>query len=241
MRTAIELPINGGQSLKYTRESVLYAEGDEADCWYTVSSGVVRTCRYLSSGQRQITGFFFPRDVFGIEKDVYRTTAEAVTDAVITRHGNRLLKLADAQDLALKLDAGEILNHALERAEERIELLGLRGASVRVARFLLTLAVHRSADGHVHLPMQRTDIADYLAIDAATVSRTLSLFVRRGLLSFHGPQLYRINDFERLEALVDGEPTPRFCATGWEDSQTSPHVGRGSSWERQEGPRLGPG
>jgi CRP-like cAMP-binding protein len=179
----------------YPKDAVIYSEGDGADGWFEILAGVVRTCRYFPNGNRQVTGFFFQGHVFGVEEDAYRATAEAVTETVILRHGRRpLLRRPDG--------AGAYpLNLALEDAEARVELLGLKGAQARLAGFILAMTGER---GCCELPMHRDDIADYLAVDVATVSRLLGQFVRHGLVSLQGRRRYRIRDAARLRSLAAG-------------------------------------
>ena len=43
--------------MHFAADRQIYAEGDEARCFYKVVSGVVRTCRFLSDGRRQIDAF----------------------------------------------------------------------------------------------------------------------------------------------------------------------------------------
>ena len=46
-----------GVAMHFAADRQIYAEGDEARCFYKVVSGVVRTCRFLSDGRRQIDCF----------------------------------------------------------------------------------------------------------------------------------------------------------------------------------------
>ena len=73
------------QYASFDKASVIYHEGDSARHWYEVVSGIVRTCRFLSDGHRQLTGFFYSDDVFGVEASAYRESAEAVTNVLLRR------------------------------------------------------------------------------------------------------------------------------------------------------------
>jgi len=191
-----------GVRLSLARGDTLYAEDDAATDWFYVVSGVLRTCRYLPDGHRQVTGFHFAEDVVGLEAPTRRTSAEAVTDVVLTRLDRSLLDGMAAP----ALEAQKVLLSALDAAEGRIELLGLRSASERVAGFLLRMNGLTDGDGYIYLPMGRADIADYLALTVETVSRTLSLLARRKLLSFRGPQRVLLLNRAQLEDLAGGKP-----------------------------------
>ena len=189
-----------------SKGETLYAEDDFAGDWFVVLSGVLRTCRYLTDGHRQVTGFFFPEDVFGLEAPTRRTSAEAVTEVVLMRYDHSFLD--DGEDLPLPTlgNPRQLLLGALDAAECRIELLGLRSACERVVGFLLRMDSLMDQDGYIFLPMGRADIADYLALTVETVSRTLSSLARRKLLSFRGAQRVLLVNREQLEDLAGGPP-----------------------------------
>lgn len=190
------------------RGETLYAEDDQTQDWFVVSSGVLRTCRYLTDGHRQVTGFYFAGDVLGFEAPVRRTSAEAVMDVTVMRYDRGLLDGRHDGGLNAQSSAREMLLSALDAAEGRIELLGLRSACERVAGFLLRMdrPADTDHDGIIVLPMVRADIADYLALTVETVSRTLSLLGRRKLLAFFGPQRVKLLNRETLEDLAGGKP-----------------------------------
>ena len=49
-----------GPVLRFTQDREIYGEGDAADVFFKVVSGVVRTCKFLSDGRRQIDAFISP-------------------------------------------------------------------------------------------------------------------------------------------------------------------------------------
>jgi hypothetical protein len=97
------------------------------------------------------------------------------------------------------------LERALDSANQCIFLLGRRNANERVAAFLLIAAKRLSALDSIPLPMTRSDIADHLGLTIHTVSRTISGFVRQGLIELEGPQLCRLVDLEGLRAIAGEE------------------------------------
>lgn len=189
-----------------SRGETLYTEDDFSGDWFIVLSGVLRTCRYLPDGHRQVTGFFFPEDVFGLEAPTRRTSAEAVTEVVLMRYDRAFIDGDEGVTLPTIGHTRNLLLVALDAAEGRIELLGLRSACERVSGFLLRMDSLMDEDGYIFLPMGRADIADYLALTVETVSRTLSLLARRKLLSFRGPQRVLLVNRSQLEELAGGRP-----------------------------------
>ncbi len=183
----------------------IYHEGDPARHWYEIASGIVRTCRFLADGHRQLTGFFYAGDVFGIDETVYRESAEAVTGVTLRRYsvrssGGAAAPAGGSRDKALE--------KALESARRSIFMFGHRTAANRMAAFLIAVAERSDASLDVQLPMTRSDIADHLNLTLHTVSRTISEFARKGLIALHGPQHVKILDLDELRALA-GEAASR--------------------------------
>lgn len=167
----------------FEADEEIYTEGDRAAHFYRVVSGAVRTYRLLSDGRRQIDGFHFPGDIFGIEAgDEHRLSADAVTGSVLAVH-RRSDRDALAQDAgALARDVVDSMMRALGRAQDHMMLLGRKSAKERIASFLLGLAERLDAAGVVDLPMSRIDIADHLGLTVESVSRSLTQLERAGII-----------------------------------------------------------
>jgi CRP-like cAMP-binding protein len=177
---------------------VIYHQGDPATHWYEVVSGTVRTCRFMGDGHRQLTGFFYAEDVFGVDRENYRESAEAVTGVVLRRFPATSPGAVEAPGETDR----KILERALESARECIFLFGHRTAANRVAAFLIAIADRSAGKSGVQIPMTRSDIADYLNLTLHTVSRTISEFARDRLIALDGPQNVRILDLQRLRLLA---------------------------------------
>lgn len=196
------LPILPG--ILYKKDSVIFREGDPAHHWFEVESGTVRTCHFDSQGNRQLTGFYYAGDVFGIDSGVYKETAEAVIDSRIIIH--RITEgESDAAFRGRQEGCGVPWIQALERARRCIVLLGRKTATAKIAAFLMELSERKSGENGFDVPMTRGDIGDHLGLTLHTVSRTMSEIGRRGLISFQGPQHVRIEDRGRLQALAGEE------------------------------------
>jgi CRP-like cAMP-binding protein len=181
----------------FTKGTAVYHQGDPAGYWYEVTAGIVRTCRFMADGHRQLTAFHHMGDVFGVDGARYRESAEAVTDVVLNRFP------AVDQDGGSDLGSGSrVLEKALESARRSIFLFGHRTAANRVAAFLIGMAERSAALTGVELPMTRSDIADHLNLTLHTVSRTMSDFARKGLIALDGPQTMRILDLDGLRIIA---------------------------------------
>lgn len=186
--------------VRHRKGDSIYHQGDAACRWFEVVSGIVRTCRFMADGHRQLTGFFYAGDVFGVEADLYSEAAEAVTDVVL--HSSPLIRPGDPN----RTDSPRALEKALQCARRSIFLFGHRTAANRVAAFLITMAERSGIQAGVQLPMTRSDIADHLNLTLHTVSRTISDFARNGLIALHGRQNFRILDLEGLRVVAGEGP-----------------------------------
>lgn len=185
----------------FSKGTAIYHEGDTNHHWFEVVSGIVRTCRFLADGHRQLTGFYYAGDVFGVEDDIHGETAEAVTDVFIRRHERAGDAIDEAESAASKSRI-VALQRALQTARSSIFLFGHKTALARVAAFLIAMTERMQARSDVELPMSRTDIADHLGLTIHTVSRTISDLARQGLIALDGPKSLRIIDGARLRALA---------------------------------------
>jgi CRP/FNR family transcriptional regulator, nitrogen fixation regulation protein len=178
----------------------VYGEGDEAVAWYRVQSGVLRTCKLLPDGRRQVEDFLFAGDFFGLETDgEHNFAAEAVTSATVVRYARPRLSAAAATDLRVATRLLDVTLAQLGKAYNRVALLGRKTAEEKLATFLLEM-LDRSPDAKIiELSMSRTDIADYLGLTIETVSRTFSVLKHAGVISLPSAQRVFVVDRKALE------------------------------------------
>jgi CRP-like cAMP-binding protein len=193
-------------ALHFRKDEPIYFEGDAARTWFVVESGVARTCRFHADGHRQLTGFHYEGDVFGLDEHTRLESAEAVTDLFCWCFSSKS-GAAGARDLEAS-KARNILKKALDNANRCIFLFGRRTAHERIAAFILMLAERQHDRDRVELSMSRNDIADYLGLTMHTVSRTFSQLCQEGLILLDGPHHCRITNRPGLQGLAgdNGQP-----------------------------------
>jgi CRP/FNR family nitrogen fixation transcriptional regulator len=199
--TADSLDLSG-VVMHFAADRQIYAEGDEARSFYKVVSGVVRTCRFLSDGRRQIDAFHMGGEVFGFEagKD-HRMTAEAVSDCTVVAYRRRGLEEVIAQDEKLGRWFFSHAMNSLALTREHLLLLGRGSAAQKISAFLLEAAEREGNDGFIDLAMSRQDIADYLGLTIETVSRTLSQLERDGAIKLPTARRILLKDKRALRML----------------------------------------
>lgn len=178
----------------------LFGEGDPAEEVFTVTDGMLKLYKLLSDGRRQIVGFAVPGDLLGLAFGrTYVYGAEAVTPAAVCRFRR--------EPFHCLLDECPTLERAvlgrtwaeLAAAQDQMLLLGRKTARERLASFLLGLARRRgvTGEGTVELAMGRADVADHLGLTIETVSRTLTLFRKEGLIAL--PDAHRVEILRRAQ------------------------------------------
>lgn len=186
------------------------SSGDETGYWYRVVAGAAKRCATQPDGRRQIVNLLLPGDFFGLvaagECDL---TVEALVDGTqIARYPRRRVEaLADTDPEVARL-VREIAFRAISRLEDQLLIVGRVTALEKVAAFLLEMGERLPIEttDRIALPISRSDIGEFLAISAETVSRSLSGLKQRGLIRFSGTRQVRIVDREAIE---DGGRTCR--------------------------------
>jgi CRP/FNR family transcriptional regulator, nitrogen fixation regulation protein len=160
-----------GAPMSFSRNAEIYGEKEPADYLYKVVRGSVRTYKIFDDGRRQIGGFYFPGDMFGLEHgESQQFSAEAIDNCVVLVVKRNALAERDGNI------ARQLWSHTaaeLQRVRAHMLLL-IKSAEQRVACFLIEMAGRTSSHEVVELPMSRQDIADYLGLTIETVSRTLT-------------------------------------------------------------------
>jgi CRP/FNR family transcriptional regulator, nitrogen fixation regulation protein len=172
---AIE-PLRAPGTVVHAREGEeIFAEGNTTEVFYKVASGVVRVCKFLSDGRRQIEAFHVAGEIFGFELGAEHTmSAEAVSDCSLVSYRKRGVEMLAQKDETVARQLFHHAMHSLAQAQTHSLLLGRRGACEKVATFLLDWAKHSANDRLIQLAMSRQDIADYLGLTIETVSRTFT-------------------------------------------------------------------
>ena len=184
LTASLELP---GFTMSFDRDEDIFGEGESADFIYRVVSGAVRISRLIDDGRRQISAFYLPGDVFGLEMDeAHSASAEAVTDCEIALVKRVAVQRAVAQDPSTAGKLWSLTSEQLRFTQDHLVMLGRRSATEKVGRFLLSMAGRASSGDTVSLAMSRLDIADYLGLTIETVSRTFTHLERQGAIGLNG-------------------------------------------------------
>ena len=187
----------------------IFREGDPALHVYSISAGAVKLYKLMSDGRRQIIGFLFSGDMFGLAVEGgYAYTAETVSPSQICRFANRKLDVLKHEMPRLERKLFSMAVKDLVAAQEQMLLLGRKTAKEKVASFLLKLARRTQLEGQpagpLALPMSRADIADYLGLTIETVSRTFTQLKRANVIGLPASGHVLLLEVDTLRDMAEG-------------------------------------
>ncbi len=187
----------------------LFDERGAATLFFFVTAGAMKIYKLLPDGRRQITGFLFASDFLGLaQTSTYAYSAEAITRTDVCRF--RRKEFEDLLDRFPRLEKKllGVANDELAAAQEQMLLLGRKSARERIASFLLALNEKAARCGRssnpVWIPMNRSDIGDYLGLSTETVSRTFTELKLARILALESNSKIRLLDLDVIESIADG-------------------------------------
>ena len=179
---------------------------------FAVRSGSIKSYLPTEDGQEQVTGFYLPGELIGLDmtnRETHPVAARVLeTTSLCEIPFSRLHELS-SRIPSLQQILVTILARELEHQRELFLILGKKSAEERLAGFLVNLAERCSRRGlsisDFHLSMSRNDIANYLGLAVETVSRLFSRFQEENLLSVQRKHV-RVLDRPRLYQLARRPP-----------------------------------
>lgn len=165
----------------------LYRANSPFHSVYAVRSGTIKTITMTGDGQEQVTGFYLPGEMLGMDgiaTNVYSNSAIALeTSAICEIPFDRLEELSSSIP-TLQRHFFQLMSKEITNEQQLITLLSKNSAEERIATLLLSIS-SRNQRRHLsslqfRLPMSRADIGNYLGLTVETVSRTFSRFQKQG-------------------------------------------------------------
>ena len=156
---------------------------------YAIQSGVVTARITMSTSHAGLITLFYPGDVVSvgsIPNFTERALVAATTTDVLRFKSKQLSRLL-ASDVDLLAAYDNQRDRQLARAAIHATIVATLDGHQRLAAFLMEMALEiGTATGHaiaIELPLTRTEIAHYLALNADTLSRLVSRFKADGLIA----------------------------------------------------------
>lgn len=183
-----------GRSLKPGEH--LYRAEDPFRSVFAIRSGAFKTYGVTPEGEEQITGFYLPGEIVGMDgvsTAHYASSARALETASVCE-----LPFEQMESLSLRIPSlqhhfFQLMSQEIKADRELHMLLSRKSAEERVAALLLSLSARAYRRGlsqdKVRLPMPRNEMANYLGLAVETVSRTMTRLQNEGALRVQGREV----------------------------------------------------
>jgi CRP/FNR family transcriptional regulator len=188
----------------------LYRASDVFDSVFAIRSGAVKAVSISNKGDEQVTGFYLPGEVVGMDglaDNIYTNSVIALeTSSVCEIPFNRLEELS-LQIPTLQRHFFQLMSREITQDQQVITLLSKGSAEARIATLLLSIS---SRNGRRNLsindfilPMSRTDIGNFLGLTIETVSRIFTRLQKNNLIVVDKKEI-TIIDMETLHNIANG-------------------------------------
>lgn len=197
----------------YSRGKAVFEQGDDFQSCFAVRSGAIKTYVITESGDEQVTGFFLPGELVGLDSlsgERYACTARALERTSVCE-----LPMNHLEELTQKLPGlqhhfFQLMSQEIQNGHHLSLLLSKHTAEERIATLLLSLSRRfgrrKLSTTQFSLPMSRIDIANYLGLAVETVSRVFTRFQNQRLLKVQGRDI-ELLDLGALQAVTQ-TPVP---------------------------------
>lgn len=179
---------------------------------FAVRSGAIKTYISNSEGSEQITGFYLPGEIIGLDSvntENYSCSAQALERTSVCE-----IPFSKVDELAAKIPSLQhhffhLMSQEIQDSQQLSVLLSRYSADERIVSLLLSLSSRyrrrRLSPTKFRLPMSRGDIGNYLGLAVETVSRILSRLNQEKLIELNGREIV-LNDIEGLQRLLNRAP-----------------------------------
>ncbi len=174
---------------KMERDEILYHAGEADTPIFAVSSGSFKTSITSEDGAEQITGFFLPGEIVGLDGlggiPPHSTATALETSTVCEIPGHEFDKLCGVNH-GLRKSFMQVVSKEISREQRMMMTLGQMSAEARLAHFMVTMGHRFKERGfsatEFNMSMSRHDLANYLGLAVETLSRLFKKFHESGLL-----------------------------------------------------------
>lgn len=189
------------------KADVVYRAGEDFHAIYAVRSGAVKTLTHSVDGDEQVTGFYLPGEIIGLDglaNGQHTNTAIALETSAICEIPFHRLEELSIQLPNLQRRFLQIMSRELASDQQLITLLSKKAAEERIAAFLVSISKRNQGRGLVgnefYLPMSRSDIGNFLGLTIETVSRVFTRLHKSGVIKLDKKHVIITNMASLLEA-----------------------------------------
>jgi CRP/FNR family transcriptional regulator, anaerobic regulatory protein len=196
----------------YQKGEMIFQPGDLTEQLLIIHTGRVKIYRVSELGKEQLLRILEPGDFIGelslFTSETSANYAEAMSNTEICAIHRKDLQemLIIHPEVSLKIL--EEIGKRLKEAEMTIERLSLQDAEKRVASYLIEqissapITEDEMAPVTIVLPMSKKDLSSYIGTTQETLSRRLTTFQERGLISQSGQRNIVILNIDELKKIA---------------------------------------
>jgi CRP/FNR family transcriptional regulator len=187
----------------------VYQEGGPFSAVYAVRSGAIKAYRVTDDGREQVTGFYFPGEILGMDgiaKNSHACSARALETSAVCEIPFSSLEELSAKMPNLQRHFFQLMSREITEDQQLITLLSKNTAEERIAALMLSIssrnARRKLSSTRFRLPMSRIDIGNYLGLTVETVSRVFSRLQKLDILEVSNKEI-TINDTRALQDIAN--------------------------------------
>ncbi len=188
----------------------LYRANEPFDSVYAIRSGAVKAMTLSDNGEEQVTGFYLPGEVVGMDgiaDNRYTNSVIALETASVCEIPFNRMEELSLQIPNLQRHFFQLMSREITQDQQIITLLSKSSAEERIAALLLSISSRNSrrqlSATAFRLPMSRTDIGNYLGLTIETVSRIFTRLQKQEVIHVDKKEVL-INNMEQLRNIANG-------------------------------------
>lgn len=192
----------------FQKGEVPFLAGYEARSLYMIRTGSMKSYIDSIDGERHITSFQFPGDLFGmdgIEDKVHVSSIQALESTSVCELNFKAFEQLGERIPMLQHQMLRFFSREILRKNNVLMLLSNMLGKRRFASFLIDISksinAHNLITHNFNLSMKRRDIANYLGMTIESLSRLFSRFQELKLINVKNSRI-EINDFDGLQDIV---------------------------------------
>ncbi len=189
----------------------LYRANDPFDSVFAIRSGAVKAMTLSDNGEEQVTGFYLPGEVVGMDgiaDNRYTNSVIALETASVCEIPFHRMEELSLQIPNLQRHFFQLMSREITQDQQIITLLSKSSAEERIAALLLSISSRNSrrqlSATAFRLPMSRTDIGNYLGLTIETVSRIFTRLQKQDVIHVDKKEVL-IKNMDQLRRIANGD------------------------------------
>jgi CRP/FNR family transcriptional regulator, nitrogen oxide reductase regulator len=202
--------VSSAHERDFARRQTIFFEGDPMQQILLLTSGCVKVTQFGQNGSEVILRLSGPGEVLGSIEQCSRathcSTAQALQASRVLMWDAKVFESISERYPILRRNTARILGDRLRELEERFREISTEKVASRLSSQLVRLLnqVGRRVNGYVEISLSREELAQLTGTTLFTVSRLLSQWEQRGIVSARRETVL-VRDLPALVELSQGE------------------------------------